>query len=267
MDGLGQGDERLLGVGPLVEVHDGVLGDPPRDAGAVRHDAGDPPVGQVLDVVELGDVDAAGLRQAEQQLIAPAGPVLGLPGADDLGDLQHRLLTVAHDRAVQEVRDRLGVEGRVAAGEDDRVVLRTVLGLHRDTGEVQGGEEVGVPQLGREGDTEDVEGADGAVRVDRELRDVVLTHQRFEVRPHAVRALGQHALALVEDLVEDHDALVGQTDLVGVRVHERPPHVTGIPVLDGGVQLTADVLNGLLHMREQGLELREDRLGRHLEPL
>jgi hypothetical protein len=31
--GLGERHERLLRVGPLVEVHDGVLGDPPRHAG------------------------------------------------------------------------------------------------------------------------------------------------------------------------------------------------------------------------------------------
>ena len=50
--GLGERDERLLRVGPLVEVHDGVLGHAPRHAGAVRDDAGDAAVGQVLDVVE-----------------------------------------------------------------------------------------------------------------------------------------------------------------------------------------------------------------------
>ena len=43
---------------------------------------------------------------------------------------------------------------------------------------------------------------------------------------------------------------------------QRTSHV--VPLLDGGVELTADVLDRLLHMREQGFELREDRLDRHL---
>ena len=99
--------------------------------------------------------------------------------------------------------------------------------------------------------------------VDGELRDAVLAHQRFQVGPHAVGALGEHALALVEHLVEDHDALVGQPDLVGVRVHQRPADVAGVPVLDGGVQLPADVLDRLLDVREKRFQAREDRLDRH----
>ncbi len=270
VDGLGERDEGLLGVGPLVEVHDGVLADPPRDAGAVGHDAGDTAVGEVLDVVETGDVDPAGLRQAQQQLLASAGAALGLPGADDRGDLQDGLLAVADDRAVDEVGDRLRVEGGVAAGQHDRVVDAAVLGLQRDAREVQGGQHVGVAQLRGEGEAEDVERLHRAVAVDGELRDGVLPHQRLQVRPDAVGALGEDALLLVQHLVEDHDALVGQTDLVGVRVHQGPADVTGFPVLDRGVELSADVLDRLLHMREQSFELRKNRLhrlggfGRHL---
>ncbi len=261
MDGLGERHERLLGVGPLVQVHDGVLADPPRDAGAVGDDAGDTAVGEVLDVVEAGDVDAAGPGEAEEEFLAASRAALGLPGADDRRDLQDGLLAVADDRAVDEVGDRLRVEGRVAAGQDDRVVDAAVLRLQRDARQVQGGEHVGVAQLRGEGEAEDVEGADRTVAVDRELRDGVLPHQLLEVRPDAVGALGEDALLLVEHLVEDHDALVGQADLVGVGVHQGPADVAGFPVLDRGVELSADVLDRLLHMRQQGFELRKHGLG------
>ncbi len=263
VDGFGERDQGLLGVGPLVEVHDRVLGHTPRHAGAVGHDTADAAVRQVLDVVEAGDVDVAGLGEAEEDLFAPARPPLGLPGADDLGHVEDGLLAVADDRAVDELRDRLGVEGRVAAREDDRVVDGTVAGLQRDAGEVQGREHVGVAQLRGEGQAEHVEGGDRAVAVHGELRHLVLAHQFFEVGPHAVGALGEDALALVEHLVQDHDALVGQPDFVRVRVHESPADVTALPLLDRGVEFTADVLDGLLHMRKQGLKLREDRLGHH----
>ncbi len=270
VDRFGQRDQGLLGVRPLVQVHHGVLGHAPRDAGAVRHDAGDTAVGEVLDVVERRDVHPARLRQAEEDLLAAAGAALGLPLADDPGHVEHGLLAVADDRRVDEVGDRLRVEGRVAAGQDDRVVDRAVLGLQGDSGEVQGGEHVRVAELRGEAQPEHVEGADRPVGVHRELRDAVLTHQRLQVRPHAVGALGEDALLLVEDLVEDHDALVGQTDLVRVRVHERPADVALVPRLDRGIELSADVLDGLLHMREQCFELREHRLGgfgRHLANL
>ncbi len=263
MDGLGERDQRLLGVRPLVEVHDRVLGHAVRDARLVRRDARDAPVGQVVDVVEARHVDLAGLGEAEEDLFAPARTALGLPRADDLGHVENGLLAVADDRAVDELRDRLGVEGRMPAREDDGVVDRTVPGLQRDARQVQGRQHVRVAQLRGEGQAEHVEGTHGAVAVHGELRHLVLAHQLFEVGPHAVRALRQHAFALVQHLVQDHDALVGQPDLVRVRVHERPADVTRIPRLDGGVELTADVLDGLLHMREQSFELWEDRLGHH----
>ena len=121
---LGERHEGLLGIGPLVEVHHRVLADPPRHARAVGRDPLDAPVGQVVDVVEARHVDAAGLREPHQQPVAPARAALGLPRADDRGDLEHDLLAVAEHRRVDEVGDRLGVERRVAAGDDDRVARR-----------------------------------------------------------------------------------------------------------------------------------------------
>ncbi len=152
----------------------------------------------------------------------------------------------------------------MAAREDDRVVEGAVLGLQRDAREVEGGEHVGVAELGGEAQAEHVERLDRAVGVHGELRHLVLAHQRFEVRPDAVRPLGEHALALVEHLVEDHDALVRQADLVGVGVHQRPVDVAGVPVLDGRVELAADVLDRLLDVREEGLQAWEDRFDSHV---
>ena len=64
--------------------------------------------------------------------------------------VEHGLLAVADDRGVDEVGDRLGVEGGVAAGEHDRVVVVAVRGVQRDAREVERGEHVGVAELGGE---------------------------------------------------------------------------------------------------------------------
>ena len=232
-----------------------MFGHPPRDAASVRHHAADTAVREVLDVVAGGDVDAAGTGQAEEELLPAAGPPLGLPGADEVGDVEDGLLAVADDRRVDEVGDRFGVEGGVATGQHDGIVVAAVPGLKRDAREIQGGEHVGVAEFGGEGQAEDVEGPHRPVAVDGELRDAVLAHQGFEVGPDRVGALGEDALAFVQHLVEDHDTLVGQAHLVGVRVHERPADVAGLPRFDGGVQFTPDVLDGFLHLREQSFEL------------
>ena len=263
VDRLGQRHQGLLRVRPLVEVHDRVLGDAVRDPVPVGRHPLDAAVGQVVDVVKPWYVDISGLGEPEQQLLATARAALGLEGAGDGGDVENCLLAVAENCGVDEVGDRLGVEGAVPADEDDRVVVRPWPGVERDAGEVERVEHVGVAQLGAEADAEDVERPDRPVRVDGELRHLVLAHQRLEVGPHRVGALGQDVGLLVEHLVQDHDALVGQADLVRVRVHQAPADVGLVPVLDGRVQLTADVLDRLLHLGQQGLQAGEQRLDRH----
>ena len=89
----------------------------------------------------------------------------------------------------------------------------------------------------------------------------VLAHHLLHVGPHRVGALGEDPVALVEHLVEDLDALVGQPDLVGVGVHQRPPDLDGVPVLDDGVQLAADVLDRLGDRRQARLQAGEQGLG------
>ena len=259
VDGLGERDERRLRVRPLVEVHHGVLLDPRRHAGAVRRDGRDASVRPVRHVVEARDVHAAGRGEAGEQPVASAGTSLGLPVAHDVGDRADDLLAVAEHGGVDEVGDRLRVERGVPAGDDDRVRLVAVGRVQRDAGEVERGEQVRVAEFGGEADAEQVERADRAVRVDGELRDAVLAQQRFEVRPHRVGALGQRVVALVEHLVEDLHALVRQADLVGVRIHQRPPDRDLVPVLRARVQLAADVLDRLAHARQQRLETGEQR--------
>ena len=147
-------------------------------------------------------------------------------------------------------------------GDHEGVGLVPVAGVQGDAREVEGREQVRVPELGGERDAEQVEGADRAVAVDRELRHLVLAHERLEVGQHGVGAFGQRVGLLVEHLVQNLDALVRQTDLVGVRVHQGPAHRDGVvaPWLDDAVQLSADVLDGFAHAREQGLEKVELRL-------
>ena len=141
--------------------------------------------------------------------------------------------------------------------------LVAVDGVDRDAGEVERLEQVGVAELGGEADAEQVEVADGAVAVDGELRDAVLAHEAGEVGPDGVGALGQGVGALVEHLVQDHQALVGQPHLVGVGVHQRPVDGGVVPGLDLGVQLTADVLDRLLDLSQQRLEAGVQGLTSH----
>ena len=189
--GLGQRHERLLRVRPCVQVGGGALGDGAGHPRVDRGDGGDRAVGAVGHVVERRHVAAVDRGQPQQQLPPPARAAVGLPGLDDVGDLADHLLAVADRRDVDEVGDRLRVERRVAARDDDRVVGPSVDGVQRDAREVERREQVGVAELGGEADPEQVERAERPVRVDGERGDAVLAHQRLEVRPDRVAALGE----------------------------------------------------------------------------
>ncbi len=259
---LGERHQRVARVGPGVEVHQRVLVHPWRHAGTVGRDR-DQGAGRLVvgHVVEPRYVDAAARRQPAQHLVAAAGRPLELPLADHLGDGEHDLLAVTEHDRVDVVGDRLGIEGRVTPDYDNWVINTAVFGEQCDAREVERVEHVGIAQLGREGDPEKVEFADPAVAVDGELRDALAAHQRLHVGPHRVGAFGQRLSVLIEDFVENLHALVGQSDLVGVGVHQGPADgLLATPVLGHRVELATDVLDRFRDLGQMRLESGENRL-------
>jgi hypothetical protein len=97
--------------------------------------------------------------------------------------------------------------------------------------------------------------------IDAEQRQLAGPHLGLEVTPWRIGALGDSVFSLVDDLIQDLQALVGQTHLVGVGVPQQPGNLVG------GVHrllvssLQPDVSRRLLDPRKNGFELRPD--GRH----
>ena len=130
----------------------------------------------------------------------------------------------------------------------------------RHTGQVDEVEDVRVDELGRQVEREHVEGPSGQVVLDREQRDPRFPHGRLHVEPRGIRPLGQRVRALVQQLVEDLEALVGQPDLVGVGIDEQPRHPGGGVLRTEGTLLTADVAGRLGDALEQRFDARPERL-------
>ena len=265
MDRLRHRDDLALRVRPLLEVLHGALGDERRHAARDRDGAREPTVLGVARLVERRHVDALDVGEpAEQRRAVDA---VTLRRAQDVVDLEHDLLAVAHDRRIDERCERLGVERGMATDEHDRVGSVALGAAVRDAAEVEQVQQVGVPELVRQRDGEDVERPQRQVLLERERRDAALAHPLLEVDPRRVAALGERRRTGVEDLVEDLDALVRLADLVGVGVAEEPAHVRAGPVVHHHVVLAADVLRGLAHVGQQRLEDLEDRRrGRCSEP-
>ena len=160
VDRLGERDQRLLGVGPLVEVHDGVLGHAPRDARRGRDDALDPAVGQVVDVVERAG------RRRRRSAPGEAAPPRGRRGGPRPST--SRMISVISSTACSpspmtaaSMKSAIG-SGLKAAWPPARTIGSSsvaVRGVQRDARQVQRGEHVGVAELGGEGQAEHVEGA------------------------------------------------------------------------------------------------------------
>ncbi len=142
----------------------------------------------------------------------------------------------------------------MAARPDERMLGPTVRCSHRHPREVDAVEDVRVDELGREVERDQVELGRRPVRVDREQRQPMAAHERLEIEPGRVRALGDRVVALVQDLVQDLQPLVGQTDLVGVGVDEQPPHLPAVVVGSQGAVFATDVTSRLLHLGQERLE-------------
>ncbi len=237
---------------------------------ALRHARGQPfdrrrhgldrAVGVVLGPVEARHVDAPDLRELQQHLVARAAPLL-LPLAHEVDDVDDRLLAVAQREHVDEVRQRVRVERAGAAADHERVRVGALLRLHRQARQVEHVQDVRVRALVAQREADDVELAHGVARLEAPERHALGAHRVFHVGPRREDALGQHALAAVDDVVEDAEPQVRHADVVEVGVGEDDADVAGVPVLDGRVPLAAGVARGLLHARKQRFKVPKSRHG------
>ena len=251
---LGQRHELLLGVGPVGQIGHRALLDHGGHVAVARLD-GHQPAALVDGLVHGRHVDPGHPGQGPQHPGAPACSARRLPVPHHLGDVAHRLLAVAEHREVEEVGQRLGVVGAVAPGADQRI--RVVPGSSPDghTREIDAVQHVGVGELGREVEGDHVEPRSRTVGVQREQRQPLGPHQRFEVAPGRVGPLGGRVRAFVEDLVEDLQPLVRQAYLIGVRIGEQPRHDPGTVARDPHPVLGTDIAGRFGHLGQQRLKL------------
>ena len=263
MHNLGQRHQLLAGIGPVLKGGNGALLDAGRYLGIASHHRNQKgPV--VADVVESGHVDASHGGQLAQHLLAGAGGhPRPFPGPDHLGDLRNHLFAVTQHEGVHEIGQRLGVVRAVTPRDDQRVLFSSIRHPNGHPGEIDAVQHVGVGELGGQVEGQHVELVAGQMVLQREQRHLMAAHLRFEIKPRRVRALGHRVVSLVDDLVEDLQALVGQADLVGIGVDQQPGHFVGAVKGTLGAVLAPDVAGRFLHPGEQGFKPGPD--GRHVE--
>src|SRR5581483_10343459 len=182
-----------------------------------------------------------------------------LPLRHDLGDLVHDFFAVADDEHVDEVGERFGIERAVATRHDQWMLGTTVRGANRRAGQVDAVEDVRIDELSREVERQQVEVACRAMGVDREQRHPVGAHQRLEIHPGGVGALGDGIVPFVQNFVKDLEALVRKPNLVCVGIHQEPRDPSASVDRGASPVLAADVAGGLLHLGQQRLDPRPKR--------
>ena len=280
MHHLGEGHQLLTRVGPLGQISDRALLDP---GGGQRAAAGIARIPAALAIVQHAPhrildqravgvdrlvkrrhIDARDLRQGNEQVTSIAVAELG----KDCGDLADDFFPVAQHDGIDEVGDRLGVVGAVAADHHQRLTGDTVCRSQRQVSQIDEVDQVRVGQLGREVEGQHVEGGRRLVMLDREQRDPLGSHYGFEVAPWGIPTVGTTVGPLIDDLVQDLQALVGQADLVGVRVQEHPADERSIRWFAIGAVLAADVARWLLDLGQMRFDQRPNGWpgGQHRAP-
>ena len=200
-------------------------------------------------------------ERAQQRATVALGGRRGRePGAQHLVDLTDGFLAIAQDEGVDEVGQWLGIEGTVAAGHDEGVGTPAVGPAEREARQVDQVQDVRVDQLRREVEGEHVEDGGGQVLLDAEEGHARRSHGGLHVDPGCVGPLGQRVGTLVEDLVEDLQTLVGQPDLVGVRVDQEPGHPSGAMLGAHCPLLASDIAGRFGDIGQQALDLRPEGL-------
>ena len=170
-------------------------------------------------------------------------------------DPRQALLAVADDEQVDERGQHFGVLGAGAAGDDQRMVERAVLGVQRDAAEVEHGQNVRIADLVLQTEAEEVEVAQRREGFQAVQRQPGLAQHGLEIDPRGEGAFAGPLRIVVHQRVEDLQAVVAGADGIGVGEAEAQAAAHPAMVLGDAVEFAAAVLGRRLDARQQA----EDR--------
>ena len=213
---VGREDRRARRIEPIRGLDRGLPDDRRGVRVRPRHDARDAPRAVVHDVVERRHVEPARAGEPGQKIVAT---VRVEPGVDER---RHEQLRFAGGDDVRKRRERLGIDERHGAADDDERIARVPLGGARlHAREPQHRHDVGVVPLERDREREDVEIVNGRLGLDRDERLAPREQGGQILLGRQEHALADDALVGVEQPVDGLQAEVGHPDEVGVRERER----------------------------------------------
>ena len=208
-------------------------------------DGGDGAVLMIRNVIKGGNIYPLYLRRRPEE--PGLVPVFPLGPAVELHHLRQQLLPLTDEGQVDEVRYRLGVVHGGAPGDDQRGQTWPVLRPQKQAAEVQHVQHGRIGHLVAHGEADDIELSRRVPGLQGIEGNIISAQLLLHVRPGGEHPLAPHAGHLVEDSVEDAEAQVGHTDLVGVWEAEGEAGIHLALVLHDRVIFPAGIPRGLLH--------------------
>ena len=175
-------------------------------------------------------------------------------GTHRANNLQNRLFPLANHKDINEGGHWFRVVAGVPPGNDQRIAGVPVGRAHRQPGQIEQVEGVGVELLIRQADGQHIKVTDGMFGFQGEEREFLLTHGRFHILPGAVDALGQQIFMLVDDIVHDHQAQVRHAQIVNIGKSEGNFIIDFGPPFNHLVVFATGVTTGLGDARQDAFQ-------------
>ncbi len=135
-----------------------------------------------------------------------------------------------------------------APGNDKRISGGTVGGADGNPCQVEQVESISVEGLVGKREPDEVERRQRVFGLKRIEGDIAGAHELFHVHPGGVGALGQGVGTLVDQVVEDLQAKVGDADIVDIGKDKGDPGGNGRPIFDYHVQFATHVPARFLYL-------------------
>ena len=209
-------------------------------------DGGNGAVLVVSHIVKSGNIHTLNLGSLLQVFqLALTGLAAAAVQFHQLG--QH-FLALTDLNQIKEIGHRLQVVNAGATGNDQRCILAAILGKLGYAGQIQHIQHAGIVHFILQGETQNIELADGIAAFQRIQGLVALTHLLLHIISRMICTLAPHAIHSIQQTVNDLAAQMAHADLVQIGKAHGKAQIDLCLVLDNGVVFASGIACGFPHL-------------------
>ena len=238
------GDHGFCRIRCIGQIHACLLSDLFRNALRIRKEASDRTVLIIFHIIKCGDIAARDSTGRSQEFML-SGTLVFHFHIEIHERIEHGL-AVAYVEKIKEIRQRFRIVGTWPSADDDRKFIAAVLRVIRDLRKIQYLQDIGIAELILQRESEEIESFDRFLRLERKERNLLLLHDRMQIRPGRVGALTPDIRSSVQLIIDDLDPEMGHSDLIDIRKAHAEAHGSLFRSFDDGINFISDIAGRLL---------------------